>query len=85
MTGLLFALESGLRQGAIDGAERIADFGSQQTHNSNNDDGDESEDNRILDEALTFFFWCKQHDIISFLKKVFLRNTLRTMYKYIQF
>jgi len=70
-TGLLFSPARLVRQGTGDGAEGIADLGSQQSHNSNHDDGDEGEDNRVLDEALTFFFRCKQHDIISFLKNVF--------------
>ena len=38
LTGL-FALMSGLRQGVGDGAERVADLGSQQAHYSNHDDG----------------------------------------------
>jgi len=71
LTGLLFARESWLRKGAGDGAERIADLRTKQTHNSNDHDGDESENNRVLHETLTFFFRCKQHDIISFLKNVF--------------
>jgi len=58
LTGL-FALMSGLRQGAGDGAECVADLGSQQAHHSNHDDGDESENDRVLDEALAFFFRCK--------------------------
>jgi hypothetical protein len=70
-TGLQFALVSLVREGAVDGAERVADLGSKQAHNSNDDDGDESEDNRVLDEALAFFFGCKQHGIISFLKNYF--------------
>ncbi len=48
-----------LRQGAADGAEGIADSGSQETHDSNHDDSDEGEDDRILNEALAFFFGCK--------------------------
>ena len=59
MTGLLLLLRAGLRQGAGDGTEGIADLGSQQTHNSNYDDSDEREDDRVLDEALAFFLWCK--------------------------
>ena len=51
--------EPGLRQGAVDGAEGIADLGSKQTHDSNDDDGDECKDDRVLDEALAFFFGCK--------------------------
>jgi hypothetical protein len=68
-TGLLLPTRNLVGQGAGDGAEGIADLGSQQTHDSNYDDGDESKDDRVLDEALAFFFWCKQHDIISVLRK----------------
>jgi len=58
--GAFFVLSSRLvRQGAVDGAEGITDLGSENTHNSNNNDGDESEDDRVLDEALAFFFGCK--------------------------
>jgi len=57
---------SGLRQGGVDGAERITDFGSEQRHHSDHDDGDEREDDRVLDEALAFFFGCKQHGNIPF-------------------
>ena len=46
-------------QGVVDGAECVADLGSEQTHNSDNNDGDESENDRIFDEALAFFFRCK--------------------------
>jgi hypothetical protein len=57
---------SGLRQGTVDGAEGIADLGTKQTHDSNYNDGDERENNRVFDEALAFFFGCKQHGIIPF-------------------
>jgi hypothetical protein len=67
-TGFFVLLERALRQGAIDGAKRVADLGTKQTHDSNHHDSDEREDNRVLDEALAFFFGCKQHGIISFLK-----------------
>jgi hypothetical protein len=67
-TRLFFALASGLRQGTIDGAEGVADLGTKQTHNSNHDDGDESENNRVLDEALAFFFRSKQHNNLPFNK-----------------
>ena len=50
---------NGLRQGAGDGAEGVADLGTEQAHNSNHDDRDESENNRILDETLTFFLRCE--------------------------
>jgi len=46
-------------QGAVDRAEGIADLGSENTHNSNNNDGDESKNDCVLDEALAFFFGCK--------------------------
>ena len=57
--GTFIALTSWLRQGAGDGAECVADFGSKQTHDSNYDDGDERKNDRVLDEALAFFFGCK--------------------------
>ena len=50
---------SGLRQGTVDGAEGIADLGSKQTHDCDNDDRDESKNNRVLDETLAFFFRCE--------------------------
>ena len=65
-TGLLFARESGLRQGAGDGAECVADLGTEQTHDSNHHDGDEGENDRVLDETLAFFLWCEQHIITPF-------------------
>ena len=57
---------SGLRQGVGDGAEGVADLGSEQGHDGNHNDGDESENDRVLDEALAFFFGCKQHGNIPF-------------------
>ena len=57
--GTFIALTSRLRQGAGDGAEGVADLGSKQTHDSNDDDGDERKNDRVLDEALAFFFGCK--------------------------
>ena len=74
--GTFVALTSGLRQGVRNGAEGVADLGTKQTHNSNHNDGDEREDDRVLDEALAFFFRCKQHGSNSFLKISLLR--LRT-------
>jgi hypothetical protein len=62
----LFALASGLRQGVTDGAERVADLGSQDAHDGDDDDGDEREDDRILDETLTLLFGCKQHNNLPF-------------------
>jgi hypothetical protein len=48
-----------LRQGAGDGAERVADLGTEQTHDSNDHNGDESENDRIFDETLALFLWCE--------------------------
>ena len=45
----------GLRQRAVDGAERVADLGSEQAHDRDHDDGDEGENDRILNQTLTFF------------------------------
>ena len=54
-TGLLLP-ESELHvQGVVDRAEGIADLGSEQAHNGDNDDGDEREDDRVLNQTLTFF------------------------------
>ena len=44
-----------LQQGVVDGAEGVADLGSEQAHNRNDDDGDESENDRVLNQTLTFF------------------------------
>ena len=52
MAGLFVLLE----QGIIDGAEGIADLGTKNTHDSNHHDGDERENDRVLDQALAFFF-----------------------------
>ena len=57
--GLFFALPSGLRQRAADGAERIADFGSEQPHNGDHDNGDECKNDSVLNQALTLLFRCK--------------------------
>ena len=46
-------------QGAGDGAEGIADLGPEQAHDGDHDDGDEREDDRVLDEALAFFLGCE--------------------------
>ena len=56
-----------LWQGTADGAEGIADLGAKQTHDSNDDNSDECENNRVLNQTLTFFLGCKQHDSDSFL------------------
>ena len=60
-----------LRQGTGDGAEGIANLRSQETHDSNDDNSDEGEDNRVLNQTLTFFFWSEQHNSNSFLSKCF--------------
>ena len=67
---------SRLRQGVVDGAEGIADLGSKQGHDGNDNDSDESENDRVLDEALAFFFRCKQHGIISFPTNILSEATL---------
>ena len=59
MTGLFCAQMSRLRQRVADGAERIADLGSEQAHDCNHNDGYESKDDCVFDKALTFFFWCE--------------------------
>ena len=55
----LFVSSEILQQGGVDGAEGIADLGSEQAHNCDHDDGDESEDDGVLNETLTFFFGCE--------------------------
>lgn len=69
-----------LGQGRVDGAERVADLGTEQAHNSDYNDGHKRDNNRVLDEALTFFFRCKQHGNIPFFNKLYPRNTLRTVH-----
>jgi hypothetical protein len=48
-----------LRKGAGDGAEGIADLRSKQTHDRNHTNSDESENNRVLNQTLTFFLGSK--------------------------
>ena len=67
----MWYLQETLRQRAGDSAEGIADLGTQQTHNSNDNDSDEGENNRVLNQTLTFFLRSEQHDSDSFLNKVF--------------
>ena len=55
-----------LQQGGVDGAEGIADLGSEQTHDRDHNDGDESENNSVLNQTLTFFLGCEQHGVIPF-------------------
>ena len=85
LTGLLVALTSRLRQRAGDGAEGITDLGSEQAHDCNHDDGDESEDDRILNKTLTFFLGCEKHDIYSFLKNWLPEGHPQNYIKYIHF
>ena len=49
------ALGAGSRQGAGDVAEGIANIGAKQAHNTDHNNCHESEDDRILHQALTFF------------------------------
>jgi hypothetical protein len=57
-TGLFTqAYMSRLWQGTADFTKCVADFRSQQAHDSDYDDSDEGEDNRIFNEALAFFLW----------------------------
>jgi len=44
-----------LQEGAIDGAEGVADLGSEQAHDRDHDDSDESENDGILNQTLTVF------------------------------
>lgn len=45
--------------GIVDGTESVADLGTEQAHDGNHDDGDQCKDDRVLDEALTFFLRCE--------------------------
>ena len=62
-----FALSSKLSGNlAIHFGEYVPNFGTKQSHNSDHNDGHESENNRIFDKALARFIWCKKHnDILS--------------------
>ena len=64
----LLALASGLRQGTVDRAEGVADLRTKQPHDSDHNNGDEGENNRVLDEPLAFFFRRKQHNNLPFIK-----------------
>ena len=39
----------------VDGAEGIADLGSEQAHNGDHNEGNESKNDRVLNQTLTFF------------------------------
>ena len=54
-TGLFVRLANRLRQRVVDSAEGVTDLGSEQAHDCDYDDGDEGEDDCVLDETLTFF------------------------------
>ena len=43
-------------QGIADAVEGVVNLLAEGGHNSDYDDGDESEDDRVLNETLTFFF-----------------------------
>ena len=44
-----------LQKGAVDGAEGVADLGSEQAHDGDHNDGNEGENDRVLNQTLTFF------------------------------
>ena len=44
-----------LEQGVVDGAEGVTDLGSEQAHDCDHNNGDEGEDDGVLNETLTFF------------------------------
>ena len=44
-----------VRQTTVNGTESISNFGSEQAHDCDHNDGDEREDDGILDQTLTFF------------------------------
>jgi len=52
-------LPSGLQKGGVDGAESVADLGSEQAHDCDHDNGDKRENDRVLNEALAFFLGCE--------------------------
>jgi hypothetical protein len=85
LTGLLVAPTSRLRQGAGDGAEGVTDLGSEQAHDCDHDDSDESQDDCILDQTLTFFLGCEKHDIYSFLINWLPEEQPQNYLKYIRF
>ncbi len=42
--------------GRVDGAEDLADLAAQQRQDTDDNNGDEDEDERVLDQTLAFFF-----------------------------
>lgn len=59
-----------LRHGTIDRAVRLSDPRSHQPYYSDNKDGDKRENDGVLDQPLTFLFWCEEHNNKSFLIKL---------------
>ena len=57
------SLEAG--EAVVDGREDVADDRAEQHQNSNNNDGDQNENQRVFDQALTFFLGSEQHVCIS--------------------
>jgi hypothetical protein len=55
--GFCFARNVALGEFVVDGAEGIADLGAKQAHDGDYDDGDEGENDRVLNQTLTFFLW----------------------------
>ena len=58
MTGLLIFLNLA-RQGVADFAHGVVDLLAERGHHSNHDDGDERENDRVLNQTLTFFLGCE--------------------------
>lgn len=56
----------------VDGAEGITNPRPKLTHNRDHDDGDQSEDDGILNQTLTFFFRCEQHVFLLYATAMFL-------------
>ena len=48
-------IQTELQEGVVDGAEGVADLGSEQAHDRDYNDGDESENDGVLNQTLTFF------------------------------
>ncbi len=46
-----------LQDGTTDGAERVANLGTKQLHDRNDDQSDQGDDDRVFNEPLSFFFW----------------------------
>ena len=51
----------GLREVADNVGENVADDGTQEQQNGDDDDGDEHQDQRVLYQTLAFFTWKEQH------------------------